>query len=479
MAETPTDLELAYMQWLTQEEQARERAIIQMRAFYDGDQQVYLTERMKRVLGTDTRLNLNLVRTVVQAVAELLIVNRFDCPDEAVAQWARDVWRANRMDQYSSDVHEGILRDGEYFVIVDWDSENKRPRFTPHQRYTDPTVFVSGANSANGDGFGCRAYYPNDDDSQPMEYACKRWTEDLGSGKARQRMTRYYPDRIEKYASDGLSWIPITDPEDNQVWPLPWVDAAGKPLGIPVVHFRNPGLRPEAWDALPIQKMLNKLLVDLLMSADITAFRIFVALGFVPTSDGEPPRKNARGEVENALDIEPGQVIGTTRAANEAEFRAIEPAQLTPLLDAIEKAINWIAMVTDTPLSRFQVTRQVASSESQKESRESLFAKARNRQIRFGNSWEDCLAMARRLANTFGNAGLDDGAAIETVWAPLETRSVSDLALEWKAKREAGIPREQLWSEMGYSAEQITAMKQMPEYVSLLQLMQMGMKVGG
>lgn len=459
----PNSLELAYAQWLTLDEQARERAVILARAYYAGDHYVHLTARMKRILGTEAKFNLNIVRVILSAVSELLIIDRFESGNEQLDQWANHIWRINRMDELQTDVHEGVLSDGEFFIIVDWDAERGIPRFSIHPRYTDPTITVEGTNLC-GDGFGCRAYYQNDDDSQPLLYVSKRWTEYLGDGRARQRRTDYYPDRIEKYAAQGGMWIPI---EEDGASVIPWVDRSGKPLGIPVVHFRNPGMRPEAWDAICIQQLIDKTLLDMMMACDATAFRIFVALGFIPTTDNQPPRKNARGEIENALDIEPGQVIGTLRSPGEASFSAIDPAPLTPFLDVIDHAIQWAAMVTSTPLSRFQLTRQVASSESQKESVSPLYAKVRNRQVRFGNAWSDCFDIARKLSNVFGGASLDENLPIKPVWYPLEPRNVlqelDERAKFWSivastVSQTAGeISAEVVLRDLGWTDEQIAA----------------------
>lgn len=469
MASQPTLTELAYAQWLSVEEQARERAVVQARAYHDGDQMVYLTERMKNVLGQNAKFNLNLVRTVVMAVAEILLISKFDCDDKKQADWANAIWLANRMDEKNADVHEATLRDGEHFIIVDWDTANARPRFTPHQRYTDPTVFVNESAGANGDGFGCRAFYPGDDFNQPMQYASKRWTEYLGNGQARQRKTDYYPAHIEKYELLGGQWVAFREDFSQDtgelIWPLPWLDQQGKPLGIPVIHFRNPELRPEAWDALPPQQLINKMLIDLLVSGDLTAFRIFVALGFLPTSDGKEPRTNSKGEIENALTLEPGGIVGTTKSASETSFNAIEPASLTPFLETIEKAIAWTAMATGTPASRFQLTGQVASADSQKEGSTPLYAKARNRQQRFGNGWSDCFAMARKLQNTFGTQKFIKDKSIAPVWNPLEPRdTLAELTEKEKfwsivantvAQTAGEISAEMVLRDLGWTDEQI------------------------
>lgn len=472
--------ELAFAQWMAAEEQARERAVVLARAYHDGEQAVYLTERMKKVLGSDAKFNLNLARTVVMAVAEILGVTAFAHPDSEQVQFAARVWSASRMDERHTDVHEGALRDGEYFVLVDWDTDKRLPRLTPQQRYTDASVTIAGNLAQTGDGFGMRAFYPDGDDNLPMQYAVKRWVE-YRDGKAYQRATKYYPDHVEKYIANGGGWE-LTLDEGDQVREdgfIPWVDQAGKPIGVPVIHFKNPGMRCEAWDAIPLQQVVNKALIDTLMAADMTAFRIFVALGFIPTSDGLEQRKNIKGVIENALDIEPGQIVGTTKSVGTADFRAIEPASLDALLALIERATIWTAMVTGTPVSRFQLTRQVSAVEAQKEGKEPLIAKARNRQTRFGNSWADCMAMARRLNNVYGDQMLDEATPIVPQWQSLETRNIDNLTAEWKAKRDAGVPREQIWREMGYSPEQIAAMKEMPEYKAMLAMMETGLSMQG
>jgi len=467
-------VELSYLDALARENAEREQDIAQARKYHAGEHDVYLSDRIKEFLaigaGTKSKFRMNVCRSVVTAVSERLIVAGFDTDEEANAEgakeqsaWAWQVWQGNRMDALQDEVHDDTLVSGEHFVIVDWDAERKRPRFTPHPRYIDV--------DNGGDGYGCLMIYPDNNIYAAPSYAVKQWTETVrdenGKRKSRRRRTLYYPERIERYVYELGGWRPYI--EDGQAWPLPWVDLAGNPLGIPVIHFRNKGLRCEAWDAIPLQDAINKALVDLLATADLTAFRIFVALGWIPTTDGREPKADG----SNWLKITPGQIVGTTKSREQASFEAIDGEDPSAMAELVHQLVLWTAMVTDTPVSRFIATKQIASGDTLKQQEEPLEAKVDHRRMLFGNGWEDCMAMARRLANVFGEEELDESVQFSTLWQ--SRRSLDEL----KAKRELGVPLEQLWLEAGYSREQISAMKEMDEYQARLSIMQLGLENGG
>lgn len=458
--ETPTGAEIAFAHWLYEEELERQRQVVKARQYHDGDQPTFLTDRARAMLALsslDDDFCLNVTRGVIEAVTERLLIVGFKCIDAATAIWAWQSWQADRLDAKQNEVHEAAVRDGESFIIVDWDAERQRVTFIPHERYTDPQV--------GGSGQGCKATYLNDDPNQPMQFASKRWVEYLGNGQARQRLTIYYPDRIEKYMMAGQGqWTPIDAQtmraEGDSAWPLPWVRSDGRPLGIPVVHFKNQALRPEAYDELPIQNAINKALIDTLVAGDVTAFRIFVARGFIPTTDGQAPRDDE----SNWLELAPGQIVGTTKSANETAFSAIDGAPLDPLLNLLEKMVLWGAVVTRTPVNRYQFSGQVAAEGTLKQQSESLLAKIELKQIVLGDAWEDAMTVARRLQNEFGGGDqgqlLDEEAPIQSLWKNAEKRDrlqeLQGLQIEKDALE---VPVETLWARAGYQPDEIEQMK--------------------
>ena len=466
-------IEMSYLDALAQSELDLQSDIALCRRYHEGKHDTLLTERMKEFLGLHknkrAQFKMNLIRSVVTAISERLLVSGFDSTEPAdaegvklQAQWAWDLWQANRMDAIQVDVHDQALVSGEHFVIVDWDAAKRRPHFTPTPRYTDTT--------AGGDGYGVLMVYPDGDIYSDPLYAVKQWTETIvigGERRSRQRRTLYYPERIERYVrgDGGGTWREYEGVPPATAWPLPWIGSDGLPLGIPVAHFRNKDLRPEALDIVPMQDAGNKTLIDLLASADVSAFRIFKAFGFFPTSDGKEPKTDG----SNAQRIAPGQIIGSTKGPQDASFDAIEAGDLSQISEVLSQLVLLTAIVSYTPASRFMQTRQVSSAEALREQREPLEAKVVNRQTLFGNGWEDVMSISRRLSNHFGQAGLDESQRLTTLWSSRQT--LEDVA----AKRQLGVPEEQLWIEAGYTQEEIAAMKETDEYRARSMMRQIGL----
>lgn len=444
---------------LDAEERKAQGIIALARKYYNGDQVVYMTTRQKAWLDLHpgkVRFVVNVCATVIDAVVERLKVTGFDVSEELeteeenIDQIAWSWWTANRMDAVQTQAHRMAVRDGESFMLTAWNTQEKRPDFVLHQRFVD--------KSLGGDGFGCWIEYENDDPFGKPERAFKQWTED-DEGTPRVRRTVYYPDRVEKYALDG-DWKQVQDPGDTG-WPLPFVDGAGQPLGIPVAHLRNPGLRSELHDIIPLQDALNKAWLDIMAASDSTAFRMLVVLGFVPTTDRKEPAEDG----SNLLQVSPGQMLATRRKPGEVSVDSIDPASLDPLLQVEERIIYRVAQISDTPLNRFQFSRQVSAEGSLRQMDAPLIAKVEERQVLMGNAWEDMMEMAMRQASAFGGYQFG-GVPINTVWTPAAVRDEKKEIEVATAKKALGVPTEQIWSELGYDAEQIADMQQSGEVMA-------------
>lgn len=261
---------LARLESLYQARREQHKTLVTMRDYYDGDHPTLLTDRQREFLHHRGRFKfcMNYCRLVVDAVVERLHVTGFQSEDQRLAAWLGRLWALTRMDAISNAVHLAAVRDGETFLMVDYDPAADRPRFT--------------LNFADDGSGGVSMQY--DDAWQPV-YAAKRWTVDAGAGAGRlRRLNLYYPDRIERYVSTTAApfWQPYRADGD---WIVPWLDREGQPLGIPAVHFCNrdqgtPYGVSEISDVIPLQDALNKLLIDLIAVADTNAFPLLVALGF-------------------------------------------------------------------------------------------------------------------------------------------------------------------------------------------------------
>jgi hypothetical protein len=461
-------IELSYIEAVNKDTQDRQREIQRARNYYNGDQISFLTDRMREYLNLPGNkldiddFHLNIIQTIVIAVLDELSVNGFDTSEIAdkdgnknQSAWARTVWDANRMGILQHNIHEAALRDAESFVLVDFEERSKLPRFTWHEKFIDV--------EAGGDGYGFWFMFEEDDYTQPPRCAVKEWTETStrnGKPYSYRRRNLYFPDRIEKYYRDP-DWKPYveTSEEENgeassKVWPTPWVDLDGSPIGIPVIRFANFGDTPEAMEALNQQDAVNKVFLDVLAEAD-GAFKLYFLKGAHATTDGKPLQNDGG----NQLQLAPMTVLSTLNT--EANLDAIEGGDPTKLMDTLKDIIMIVAQITGTPVSYFTTTKQIAGVDTLKGQDKPLTKKVEKRKDIFGQSWVDVMTMARHVANVFGSAGLDDAVSFYVVW-----KQVFDLETIKMMRDTLGLPKETLWRLYGLSEEQIQAAKKTDEYRS-------------
>lgn len=452
----PDLIERSFIAWLLAEEQARQDQYRAYREYYDGDHDTAITERQRKYLqlkmGEEFRANLCPI--VVDALAERLQVTGFRADgvqDTKFWEW----WTASRMDAGQKVVHTGASRDGDTYVMVEWDDAHKRPTFTPQLAL------------CNGDGV--QVIYA--DDRRVPQWATKRWPlKTAGKPGKQRRLNVYYPDRVQHLISDSDEYEGNWRPYDaaGHAAEEPSIGADGQPMGLTVVHFANKPVgynygASELRDVVPIQNALNKAIIDLTAAADTTAFRIFWMIGDDPS----------------ALNVGPGQWVYTTRppsGENGAAMGYFPGEDLGNLIAVIDALTMKVAQISRTPISYFQVSGMRPAEGTLKQEESGLVGKARDRQVVWGNCYEDMMYIARRMWNTYGpGPQLDETVQINTVWADCETRNEALLLQSLQVKKALGIPTETLWSEMGYDAEAIAKMQGSDEYRDRKSMAAMGL----
>lgn len=429
----------------------REDRIVAYREYYEGEHDTQLTERQRRYLqlkiGEEFRANYCPI--VVDTLAERLTLTGFQTAEDQASllwQW----WKANRMDHWQTVIHTTAIRDGDCYLLVAFDSEAQRPTLTFEPAYDGRE--------------GMKALYTAGKRGQ-VKVAFKRWKDDNGNA----RLNLYYADRIEKYiryqqgnqTTGAPAWTQYR-PDPSDPWPIPWRNPAGYPLGVPICHFRNNDRgynygSSELRDIIPMQNALNKGIIDLVAAADTTAFRVYWMLGDDPSG----------------LEIQPGSWVFSTKppTGEDGVSTGYFPGEdLSPLIAFKDQFAVEIARISRTPISYFQISGHRPAEGTLKQEESGLVAKAKNRQVSFGNVWEDAMEIARRLWNTFGDVEttslegqligtLDERAAIESQWADPQSRNEKELLETLKLKAELGVPLETLWAEMGYTAEEINRLR--------------------
>ena len=418
------------MQWIQQQAEDRREDYDLTRRYYGGEHDTAVTDRLKKFLPPRLAFRDNFMNVVVDSLAERLRVIGFHADDEEFGEWAWDMWRKNRMDYAQVVVHTEAVMLGDSYLLCDWDAKNERPRWS-HQM---PEMIIPHYDEVTGS----------------IDWVSKKWIQHPRIGEDPEtRLNLYYADRVEKYVARGGVWARHQDEED-EAWPVLWLDKAGEPLGVPIVHFRNRPMgadfgQSEIINVIPMQDLLNKSLIDLTMILDTLAF----------------PQRYTLNIAHNAsrLEIMPGSVAEFHSEYDGGQVGQWTAASVEGPLKAIESLVQHIAGTTRTPQHLFQIAGGVPSGEALKTAESGLVNKAKQRMVNFGNSWEDCMMMAVRIQAACGTAVIGaDEVMIETTWDDPETRNEQSHMEVLKAKAELGVTKHQIYREMGYSQEQIDQM---------------------
>jgi hypothetical protein len=361
-------------EWLTETDDWGDRVKL-FRDYYDGNHRSKLTGNMKRMLrisgDAHDQFNENYCGLVVDTYADRLLVERMQGDSDEATMWATELMDANRFDGLQMDIHEATIRDGDTFVLLEYDNETDRVVFSHEPCWDGETGMI--------------AVY--DRRLKNILIAVKVWYEGLDDAR---RVNFYYPDRVEKYIGDesGYGMQPYVDDSTDERGIAEWL-----PGVVPVIHYRNRmrtmtqyGIS-ELASVVPLQDALNRGLMSMVMTAELTAFLIRVAKGF------EPP-----------AEVSPGMwiTIGAEGLSNDqvADAFTLEPGGIVPFIDQANHLIEQIATISRTPLPT-TLGGDSASGEALKQRESGLLAKVRKAQVKVGNSHEDLIRMAVVLHNTF------------------------------------------------------------------------------
>lgn len=482
---TPTDdARLAYLESLAEDELDTQAAMVSYRRYYDGEHEVKLTDRQLEFLN-NAKFRLNQCPVVVESLVERLALSGFEpvlkqaqegedgtTPAAGLVELAAKIWEDNRLDAGQKELYRQAGIDQVTYLVLDIDADGQIT-LNHNDAYT--------SGKTGGDSDGVKLHYATAKKRGRPMFATKRWAVQQGQDAGYRRYFYvYYPDRIERYYQDdreagggrygetGWRRLVAQDGPLAGVWPQPWIDADGQPLGLPVVPFIN-GRASELHEVLPLQRALNKALVDLVAAADQAGFGILFAAGWTPTSDGRQIIMDSSGKITSGnapLKSEPGAIFYTENPEGKLERVSGDP--LASLIQVVDRHTLSIAQVSRTPITNFQLFGQIPSDSTQRQLESGLLAKVGDRHLVYGNAWEDVVLLAARIAagaplwqdGQIVGHGLPDYAGfglagrVSSLWQGAETRNEKEHLETLSLKKALGVPAEQLFLEMGYTAEQ-------------------------
>ena len=432
-----------------------------LRAYYDGTARLeYAGKKFRETFGDLFRdWSDNFLALVVDAVAERLIVDGFRVPvgggaaqrpgvaSSAAQQGADDsawrIWQANHLDADSHLAHLDSLVVGCGYVSV-WGTAGGDPVVAVE----DPCEVV--VDHAPGNRRVRRA-------------ALKRWRGDDDLIMA----TLYLPDGVYKYVStdpvkadrpiDGARYTQrqVVDDQGNpEEWPLP------NPVGVvPIVPFPN---RPRTSGAFEseidqfraLQDGLNKIMADMLVASEYTAFPQRWVTGIdVPTDDNGNPMEPFKAGPGNLWSVDP-----VPEGEQPTQFGQFPAADLRPYVEAIAMLVQHLSSRSRTPPHYLLGQAGVfPSGESLKAAETGLVSKCRLKMRPLGEGWEEVLTLAYRFA---GDDTRADIVGKETLWRNPESRSAAETTDAAIKLQSLGVPQEALWAYIGATPQEIERWRQ-------------------
>lgn len=493
----------SFIDFKLRERQGHYSDVQQYRNYANGEQAIHLTNAQKILLvGADSAGNpnsnpefvLNVCNTILDVETDRLEIQSIAVNVEGNEELSDDLskrawqwFKASRMDEGQQNAHYAAARDADSFGFAYYDKDKLAPRLAINPLY-------------DGEDNGADMFYVDDDPTQP-EAAVKIWTISETDQRKIRRKNIYYPDRIEYWICEGVltgayaqaGWRPLrfsdpdwqptmTDAPSLQSASLSqtatiewWTDSGnerGRPLGIPVFHFRHQARgtaygRSTIADVVPgLQDAVNRAGVSLMAAAQLSGFKVTTANGI-------------DREAIQDLRVYPGAIIAST----EGSFGQLAESDLLQLIEVLNAYIKNAATLTNTPLSFFNLGGQAPAEGSQKQLELGLLAKTRRNQTSFGNTWEDAIRYMFKLdsiaagGETLLTWEQIDDLDISIVWEPADVRNELTEIQVAEAHQRLGVPQKFIWRKLGYSEDDIAQFEQEADVKRAQAMGQMAQKI--
>lgn len=400
----------------------------------------------------------NLCRLAVQSFADFLKLARIDIMADESAEKQRlaafidEAWTLNQTPELSSDVHFATPRDGNYAVAVSWDNRTGRVRFNQLDWWN-----------------GTRGAFVHYDEGGLADWAVYEWQEsDPETRLTVGRRVVYYPDRLERFISQrGGAWELVNLPDDTALdgtpivggQPVPWVDAGGNPIGIPIVGFpnlvipnhqpgtstgeqsRRYGLSLLAGGPLGVQDAVNEAHYDLIAAARRTAFPVIWGTGVTQPID--PVTKQPVPIVAT-----PGMML--TNPSDKAQFGMLNPGDMSQLLNVLVDHHRTFARMTNTPMQIVAETdKDAASGVALLRMQLAAIRQARRAATVLGSRWGMLFHKAVNVANAFGKAELNADLMLVGSFEPIEASDAAVMAEVGRDLKDAGFPMRYICRVLG------------------------------
>lgn len=357
----------------------------------------------------------NVLPLVVDVLAQSLYVVGYRQQGEGDDDPAWEIWQSNRLDAHQTGVHRAALAYGTGYVIV-----------VPG----DPHPVIRGVSPRR-----LTALYG--DDPEWPEVALETRQSDTG--------TTY------RLYDDAQVWFLDEEPDGRapgeKYNPVVTGESAVHGAGVcPVVRFRNHDdldgeVVGEIAPLIPLQDQIDFTTFDLMVAQHFTAFRQRYIMGWTSDSETEKAKASAaRLMTFGDPDVKVGEFAQT---------------DLGGYLDSRESTLQHLAIISQTPPHHLLGKLVNLSADALAAAEAGQRRKIAEREVLFGENWEQTIALAARLE------GLEVTAGAQVRWRDTEARALAaTVDALGKMAQMLNIPPVVLWEKIpGWTQQDVERAK--------------------
>jgi len=315
--------------------------VLRFRRYYEGKHKILLTDRQREILRNLDLMDFcdNVCGQIVSESKGRLTFNKWTCKNQEVKDFLDTLFAMQSVGEFQNDTHLRSLRDGNFVVMINWDDEAGFPEFF-HEDWWD----------------GIKGVYIHYNASQKAEYAVKQWAYLNTQNVTVWRRLVWFPDRIERYESTApgsfTSWVQSSLPEDivdgQVVFPMPWLDEKGKPLGIPYIHFKNSyktygkyGVSELDGGVIGFQDQLNDSMISMQITSRMTGAQQYWGTGI---------KLKTRDNSREPLPIKVDAGMFHTSENVDSKFGVLPAGNMDQQIAGYLLKLKRVAQITATPL---------------------------------------------------------------------------------------------------------------------------------
>lgn len=435
--------------------------LIQYRDYFAGNQREVLSKRQLELLNGLAYVT-NVCELVVSTKADRINLRDMSVTIKENELLSKELssllWDWFKKSNYERVVNATVLnalRDGDAYIVVDYDSVSQNPTFFYHEQFDGTT--------------GVDIFYV---DMQPVA-AIKKWrvveTQEV-SVATLFRLNVYYPDRVIRAESvGGGRYTPAFDknksPDEAVLIEQFDIDEfAGEgvveyytpdkqPIGLPVIHFTNNAQGTvygvsELANIISLQDTLNLSQASYLMATLLSGFNWILLTGSTQKQD--------------AIRMQAGMIVNTNN--KDVGVHQIQATNLTQLGEVVDRQLRLIATISKTPLAMLNPTGQLSAEGTLQQAETPLIKSIESKIKEFSSSFNFLAMMLFLFDKNFNQNSVLKQYTNESIqnWGykaefePLtradEATRVNNLVSKYRDLR---VPLAQIWQELGYSEDEI------------------------